>query len=279
VVTTLAAPSSTRNPDTASRAAVRLGAVSYLNVEPIIHGLDRDPAFSLLREVPSRVAERLHAGEIDLGTIPSIEYAFGDYAIVPGIAIGSRGPVRSVNLYHERPLTELRRVALDTSSRTSVALLKVLLRERLGRDPEYLEMGPSLDAMLGAADGALIIGDPALYLEGSVEHLDLGEAWQRTTGLPFVYAFWAGPRGVIDAAGIAALQGALASGRKAVREIAQAYAGHGARHARTNETYLTEHIHFDLGAAEEAGLREFYRRAFALGLIPRIPELRFHGHS
>jgi chorismate dehydratase len=257
---------------------VRLGAVSYLNVEPIIHGLDRDPRFSLLREVPSRVAERLHAGEIDLGTIPSVEYAFGDYAIVPGIAIGSRGPVRSVNLYHEGPIADLKRVALDTSSRTSVALLKVLLRERLGRDPEYVEMAPSLDAMLGTADAALMIGDPALYLEGSVQHLDLGEAWQQSTGLPFVYAFWAGPLGVIDDPGIAALQAALASGRKAVADIARSYSGDGATHARMNETYLTEHIQFDLGAAEQAGLREFYRRAFALGLVPRIPELRFHGH-
>ena len=277
-MTTLAAPGAARAQGVGARAAVRLGAVSYLNVEPIIHGLDQDPGFTLSREVPSRVAERLHAGEIDLGTIPSIEYAFGDYAIVPGIAIGSRGPVRSVNLYHEGPVEDLKRVALDTSSRTSVALLKILLRERLGRDPEYLEMAPSLDAMLGVADGALMIGDPALYLEGSVEHKDLGLEWHRLTGLPFVYAFWAGPRGVIDGAGIAALQGALAAGRKAVREIARGYAGHGAGRARTNETYLTEHIQFDLGAAEQAGLRELYRRAFALGLIPRVPELRFHGH-
>ncbi len=278
MVTTLSAPGKAGTPGGASAAALRLGAVSYLNVEPIIHGLDRDSRFSLLREVPSRVAERLHAGEIDLGTIPSIEYAFGDYAIVPGIAIGSRGPVRSVNLYHTVPVDKLKRVALDTSSRTSVALLKVLLRERLGRDPEYVEMAPSLDNMLGAADGALLIGDPALYLEGSVAHLDLGLAWQQATGLPFVYAFWAGPLGVIDEPGIAALQAALEAGRKAVREIAESYAAHGGGKARTNEAYLTEHIQFDLGGAEQAGLREFYARAFALGLIPRVPELRFHGH-
>jgi chorismate dehydratase len=278
MVTTFAAPEKARAREGAA-GTVRLGAVSYLNVEPIIHGLDHDQRFSLLREVPSRVAERLHAGEIDLGTIPSIEYAFGDYAIVPGIAIGSRGPVRSVNLYHERPLHELRRIALDTSSRTSVALLKILMRERLGRDPEYVEMAPSLDAMLGAADGALMIGDPALYLERSVAHLDIGQAWQQATGLPFVYAFWAGPLGVIDVAGIAALQAALESGRRAVRQIAEGYAAHGPRRAGTNVTYLTEHIQFDLGEAEQSGLREFYRRAFALGLIPRVPELRFHGQS
>src|SRR5215813_11416766 len=124
---------------------LRLGVVSYLNVAPIVHGLHDDPRFHLLSEVPSQVAERLHAGEIDLGTIPSIEYAFGDYAIVPGIAIASRGPVRSVCLYYDGPLSAVRRVALDTSSRTSVALVKILMAEGLGLDPEYVPMGPSLD--------------------------------------------------------------------------------------------------------------------------------------
>lgn len=258
-------------------AVLRLGAVSYLNVEPIIHGLGDDPRFRLLREVPSKVAERLHAGEIDLGTIPSIEYAFGDYAIVPGIAIGSRGPVGSVNLYHQTPIESIERVALDTSSRTSVALLKVLLRERLGRDPVYLERAPRLPEMLAEADAALLIGDPALYLETATPRLDLGAEWHRLTGLPFVYAFWAGRPGVVDGPGVAALQEALARGRAAVREISAGYAAGGDGQAARNESYLTAQIQFDLGPDEQAGLREFYARAAAQGLIPRVPELRFHG--
>jgi len=96
---------------------LRLGVVSYLNAVPLVHGLEADPRFVLVRDVPSRVAERLHAGEIDLGMIPSVEYAAGDYAIVPGIAIASRGPVRSVMLLHRGPLAHIRRVAVDTSSR------------------------------------------------------------------------------------------------------------------------------------------------------------------
>jgi chorismate dehydratase len=259
-----------------STRVLRLGAVSYLNVEPIIHGLDRDPRFKLIREVPSRVAWRLHAGEIDLGTIPSIEYAFGDYAIVPGIAIGSRGSVGSVSLYHQVPLPSIQKVALDTSSRTSVALLKVLLRERLGRDPDYVEMDPSLEGMLNKADAALLIGDPALYLETTVPRLDLGEEWHRATGLPFVYAFWAGRPGVVDVGGVRALQEALAGGRGAVREIASAYADRVAGEEGLNERYLTARIQFDLGEAEQAGLTEFYRRCHAQGLIPRVPALRFH---
>ena len=174
----------------------------------------------LERDVPSAVARRLHAGELDLGMIPSVEYAFGRYDIVPGVAIGSRGPVRSVSLYLSRPLEEVRRVALDTSSRTSVALVKVLLRERLGRDPEYVPMAPVLVDMLAAADAALIIGDAALDQESPIRRLDVGEEWTRLTGLPFVYAFWAGPPGVVTPAGVARLRSALREGLASLPEIA-----------------------------------------------------------
>jgi chorismate dehydratase len=259
-------------------APLRLGVVSYLNVAPIIHGLRDDPRFTIVPDLPSDVARKLHAGEIDLGTIPSIEYAAGEYAIVPGVAIGSRGAVRSVNLFHSGPLEAVRRVALDTSSRTSVALLKILLRERLPREPEYVPMPPSLPRMLAAADAALLIGDPALYLQTDVPRLDLGQAWQETTGLPFVYAFWAGPLGVVTAEHVAALQASLRAGLAAIPSIAATYNGYGAGRGAESESYLRSNIVFTLGEAELAGLREFFRRAHANALIPRQPELRFHGH-
>jgi chorismate dehydratase len=257
---------------------LRLGVVSYLNAEPLVYGLDGDPGFELLRDVPSRVAERLHAGEVHLGMIPSIEYPRGDYAVVPGIAITSRGPVRSVRLLLQRPIEHVRRVALDRSSRTSQALLKVLLRERLGRDPEYVQMPPEPAAMLASADAALLIGDPALYLDLPGEPIDLGEEWTRITGLPFVYAFWAGPVGAIDAAGVRRLQAALHQGLLGLGRIAAVYNGLGAGHAARSEAYLRTNIVYRLEDDELRGLREFYRRACALGLIPRQPELRFHGH-
>jgi chorismate dehydratase len=259
-------------------APLRLGVVSYLNAEPLVFGLEQDPAFQLLRDVPARVAERLHAGEIDLGMIPSIEYARGDYAVVPGVAIASRGPVRSVRLLLRRPLEQVRRVALDRSSRASQALLKVLLRERLGRAPEYVEMPPDPATMLASADAALLIGDPALYLDLPGEALDLGQEWTRVTSLPFVYAFWAGRPGVADAAAVARLQQAVRQGQAGVARIAAAYNGLGAGQAARSEDYLRTNIVYRLGAEELAGLSEFYRRAFQLGLIPRQPELRFHGH-
>ena len=265
------------SPVTPGGVPLRLGVVSYLNAAPTVHGLDADPRFRLIRDVPSRVADLLHAGEVDLGLIPSIEYAAGDYAIVPGVAIGSRGPVRSVNLYHRVPLRDVRRVALDISSRTSVALTRVLLHETLGRDPLYVPSAPSMPSMLAEADAALVIGDHALYFDGPVDRLDLGQEWLSRTGLPFVFAFWAGPLGVVTPAGVRRLQAALAEGLGALPAIASSYNGFGAGRAAVNEAYLRANIVFALGAPEAEGLREFYRRAHALGLIPRVPELRFHG--
>jgi chorismate dehydratase len=258
---------------------VRLGAVSYLNAAPLVHGLAGDPAFALSADLPSRVADQLHAGAIDVGMIPAIEYARGDYAIVPGIAIGSRGPVRSVSLYLRGKLDQIRRVALDTSSRTSVALVRILLRERLGRDPEYVDGPPDLQGMLSEADAALVIGDPALYASTDAERMDLGEGWQMLTGLPFVFAFWAGRPGAITAAHVARLQAALRAGLADLPRIAVSYNGHGADRRELNESYLRSNIAYALGPEELAGLSEFYRRAHRQGIIPTIPELRFHGGS
>src|SRR5947207_2847003 len=174
----------------------RFGVVPYLNVAPIIEGLRGDPSVELVRDVPSRLLDRLRRGEIDAGIVPSIDYASApELLAVPGIAIAARGPVRSVRLLHGVPLDDVRTVALDESSHTSVALLRVLLRERLGRDPEYLTRPPELDAMLEEADAALLIGDAALFAGEDQPSLDLGAEWLARTGLPFVFAFWAAPAG------------------------------------------------------------------------------------
>ena len=258
---------------------LRIGAVSYLNAEPTVHGLEREAGFRVERDVPARVAERLHAGEVDLALVPSIEYAFGGYAIVPGVAIASRGPVRSVCLFHREPLERVRRVAVDASSRSSASLVRVLLHARLGRAPEYVPMAPSLERMLAAADAALLIGDPALDAVSDLPRLDLGEEWTRLTGLPFVYAFWAGPLGVVSPAGVARLQQALAAGRRALGEIARRQAGGDPARSARYESYLRENIVYELGEREQEGLKEFFRRAHALSLVPAVPELRFHGQA
>jgi chorismate dehydratase len=254
--------------------------VPYLNVEPIVYGLRGQSDVHLVRDVPAGLLARLEAGEIDAGTIPSIDYAVAatrsePLEIVPGIAIGARGAVRSVKLVHRVPVEEIRRVALDSSSHTSIALLRVLLRERLGRDPEYVTRAPDLSAMLEDADAALLIGDPALFSTDTRPYLDLGAEWTELTGRPFVFAFWLARKGALDAADVARLQASLSAGLAAIPEIALAY---NEQHARC-ESYLQEAVVFTLGEDEKGGLSEFYRRAHAQGLIERIPELRFHGDS
>ncbi len=257
---------------------LRLGAVSYLNVEPLIYGLDRDSRFDVESDVPSKIADRLRAGEIDLGMIPSIEYAGGEYAIVPGVGIASEGEVRSVLLFHRGPLEDIERVAVDTSSRTSVALLRVLLAERLGREPEFLPHAPDLGAMLEAADAALLIGDAALYAETELTPLDLGAAWTEATGLPFVWAFWAGRPGLLEARDVARLERALEAGLDAIPRIASSYNGAGRKQEALNETYLRSHIVFRIGEREQAGLAEFFRRAHLKGLLESVPKVRFYEH-
>ncbi len=146
---------------------VRLGAVGYLNARPLVYGLEEHPGFDLRYDVPSECARLLHAREVDVGLIPSIEYLRGPqpYVLVPGPAVTSRGPVASVAIYTRREPGDIRSIAMDTSSRTSIALATVILRRRFGVAPEPAPMAPDLDAMLGRADAAMIIGDTALFLD------------------------------------------------------------------------------------------------------------------
>src|SRR5256885_1558632 len=152
------------------RDVVQLGAVGYLNARPLVYRLDRSPHFSLRFDIPSKCADLLHSGGIDVGLIPSIEYLRGGpLAIVPGLAIASRGPVSSVMLYTTRPMKDVRSIAMDTSSRTSVALVRVLCSKLFTISPAFEPLGPKLDSMLARHDAALLIGDNALFQPSYVE--------------------------------------------------------------------------------------------------------------
>ena len=253
-------------------APIRLGAVGFLNARPLTWTLERTPGLWAVRyDVPSVCAARLHAGEVDLGLVPSIDYAQAEYRLVPGVGIGSRGAVSSVALYTRRPVDALRRIALDTSSRTSVALLRVLCRHRFGINPEFVPHRPDLAAMVRDHDAGLLIGDPAFDADPGplgVSKLDLGEEWTAMTGLPFVYAAWTGLPGVVGPAEVGALQDAQAAGVAAVDAIAAEY-GHGdaARTARA-AAYLRDNVRYGLGPEERAGLQTFLDHAADLGLVP-----------
>lgn len=261
---------------------VRLGAVGYLNARPLVYGLDRSSRVALRFDVPSQCAALLHEGAIDLGLIPSIEYLRGpaEYRIVPDLAIASNGPVASVALYTRKAIRDVRSIAMDVSSRTSVALVRVLCAKTFKIQPDVREARPDLPAMLAHADAALVIGDNALFwTHGDIQKIDLGEAWTSTTGLPFVYAFWAGRDGALTAADVRELQdardGAVARPGTIV-EIARAYCPDSAERQAVAAGYLRDNIKYHLGADERAGLELFFRYAVEAGLVPSARELRFY---
>lgn len=257
---------------------LRVSAVSYLNTRPLVHGLDAHPErFTLRFDVPSACARRLHDGEVDLGLIPAIEYLRGDYRLVPGIAIGADGPVASVALFATRPIHEVRRIALDTSSRTSVALTQILCHDLWKIRPTFHTAAPDVSAMLKSADAALVIGDNALFTDAAahgLQKIDLAEAWRTLTGRPFVFAVWAGPEGRVRPVHVAALQQARDRGCADLDAIADAYAAGDATRAATARTYLRHNLRYDLGPSALDGLRHFHARAAALELVPALREIR-----
>jgi chorismate dehydratase len=259
---------------------VRLGAVSYLNVRPLVYGLDRHADRVTLRfDVPSTCARLLSEGAIDLGMVPSITYLDrpGD-RVVAGMCIGSDGPVASVALFARRPIAEIRTIALDTSSRTSAALVKVLCARRFGISPAFIAHPPDLDAMLGQADAALLIGDQALFVDPRAHgatKLDLGAEWTAMTGLPFVWAFWSGPDSPAIPAILPLLGDAAVAGAAHAPEIAAAYCASTPERIPVAERYLKENLVFDLSARAIEGLRTYYREAVALGLAAGAPEITF----
>jgi predicted solute-binding protein len=211
--------------------------------------------------------------------IPSVEYNRGDYRIVPGVAIASYGPVASVAMFTRKRLGDVRRIALDTSSRASAGLLRVLCAERFRVDAEFVPHGPDLACMLARADAALLIGDPALYTDHAalgLEKYDLGAEWTGMTGLPFVWAFWAGRPEVASPDDCRALAAARDDGVRHVEEIALAFGGADAARAEVARRYLTEFVNFDLGPDHVAALTRYYASAARLGIVETATPPRFY---
>jgi chorismate dehydratase len=259
---------------------IRVGAVNYLNTKPLIEGLASfAPHAELHLDLPSRLADRLAADDLDVGLIPVIEYfRAGTYTVVPGVSIASRGPVLSVTLFSRVPWPKIRSVALDEGSRTSAALARVLLEKRYGTRPQavQLPMGIAADDM--TTDAVLLIGDRAMKacLPGFAHAYDLGQEWFEWTGLPFVYAVWAVRAGV-DLRGVdRALQQARDHGMANVGPIAQREAASLGLDPGFCRRYLSNILSFDLGPKELAGLTHFYSLARELGLAPEGVDLEFY---
>ncbi len=258
---------------------LRLGAVRYLNARPLVYGLTRhSDRFDIRFDVPARCAELLHEGAIDLGLVPSIEYLRGGAFVgVPGVAIGSDGPVASVAVFSSVPVDQIRSIALDASSRTSVALFSVLAARHFGIAPDMHVMPPDPERMLGACDAALLIGDIALFFDhasAGVEKTDLGSAWQAYAGLPFVFAFWFGRPGLVSDADTEALRAACKDGVAHADEVAAEHFPDSPGRAAIGARYLRDNVDFGFGDRELAGLTRFFREAAELGLVPAFREPR-----
>jgi chorismate dehydratase len=259
---------------------VRVGAVNYLNTKPLICDLEQlAPGIDLRLEVPSRLADLLAAGQLDVALIPAVEYfRAGGYSVVPGLSIASNGPVLSVTLFSRVEWPAVRRVALDVGSRTSAALTQILLRKRYGVRPEIAPLPMDAAAEDMDADAVLLIGDRAMRacLPGFRHAFDLGQEWRDWTGLPFVYAFWAVREGADLGPVAEALHEAKRRGLASVGPIAAREAPRLGLDAGFCRRYLSNIIHFDLGPREQAGLHHYYMLACELGLARRGVHLDYY---
>jgi chorismate dehydratase len=262
---------------------IRIGAVSYLNTKPLIHSLqDRlGRRGELTLALPSVLADDLRGGRLDVALIPSVEYFRGtDYQVVSNAAIACRGPVWSVRLLSRVPVPRIRRLALDEGSRTSAAMVAILLREIYGLSPETIPLTMDQAPEAVDADAILMIGDRAMHPARGVyrEIWDLGDRWCRWTELPFVFAMWVArtgggpeqsridPQDLDDLAVI--LEASRDDGLANLEWIAQ---NESASHGLTKEDlhrYFAENLHFHLGPGERLGLEAFRSKALGMGLIP-----------
>jgi len=268
----------------AAALRVRFGIVHYLNSWPLAWSFLRGRGPGWAEPVylpPARVADGLAAGELEVGLVPSAELQrIAGLSVVPGLCIASQNEVKSVLLVSKVAPEQIRRVALDESSRTSAVLVQVLLAERYDVRPEVAPFRPDLEAMLATADAALLIGDPALKVDRTGLHVvDLAAEWRALTGLPFVFAVWAvGPdvEPAVAAREVAPLLAAsLAMAEAELEELIAAAAAELRLPIDEVRTYLTRHLSYRLGAPERASLDEFFRRAHRHGLLPAPRPLRW----
>lgn len=255
-----------------SRGLIRIGAVSYLNTKPLVEHLPHlAEGVQLTFDLPSRLADSLEAGRLDIALIPSIEaFQHSEYRVLSNACIGCRGPVFSVKLFSRRPADKIRTLALDEGSRTSVALTRILLAERLGIRPELQRLPIGESTTDTKADAVLLIGDRAMHApQETFEFVwDLGDQWCRWAELPFVFAMWTARPGFEDLELAAALEAARDQG---VANLAAIAATEGPRVGLSPElcmTYFRDNLHFYLGPREQQALRLFQQHAVRLGMAP-----------
>jgi chorismate dehydratase len=273
---------------------LRISAISYLNTAPLMWDFEQGAQRDQLREqfdvtytIPSACAVSLQSGAADIGIIPVAAYAtIPGLCILPGVAIASLRRVRSILLVSKKPLDDVKTVALDTSSMTSVVLCKVLLNRWLGGDRNYVSHAPDLDGMLSTSDAALLIGDPALVIQRDrfATVIDLAEEWRKHTAKPFVFAFWVVRKLALEQRGgnvqtddgLQKLAGVFQTSRDhglspaSLEQIASEWAPRLGLSLADVSSYLTENIHYYLDQQCREGLRLFYDYAAECGALPPV---------
>jgi len=266
---------------------LRIAAISFLNTAPLMWDFEHTELgreFEIVSTVPSECAEMLRTGAADIGIVPVVAYTYiPDLRIIPNIAIAAKGSVRSILLVSKVPLEEVRTVAADTSSRTSVALARVLFRKWMGGAREFTSMPPLLNVMLECCDAALIIGDPALTVDRTrYVCYDLAEEWKRLTERPFVFAVWAVRAGALqetDLDLVKVFQQSRDHGLANVGTLAREWAPRVGISEQGVRTYLTENIDYSLDDENLAGLELFLKYAVECGVLPAMKPLEFVGEA
>ena len=267
-------PSANRHP--------RIAASSYLNTAPLIwsfiYGSQRESVQLFTDTAPARCAEMLAGNEVDAALVPVIEYQhIPGVAIIPDICVGSRSAVRSVVVASKlNNLKKVKRVALDESSRTSVALVKIIFREFLGFEPEWETSPPDLKSMLARADAALIIGDPAMKIpRNQFRVFDLATLWHDYTGFGFVFAMWMAREANTDAVRAIDFAAARDEGLAHLDDIAAEYRTRLSLSAEEINDYLTRNIAFQMDEEMKKGLELYFELAQKHRLIDEAKPLEF----
>jgi chorismate dehydratase len=270
---------------------MRIAASTYLNSAPLVYGFAHGSQRHLVKfmgdAAPSRCARMLSDGKCDIALIPVIEYQRTEgLRIIPDVAVASKERVRSVILAARCPLAEAQVVTLDSSSRTSQTLTRILFAKLYGASPQFIERTPdsSFDCenMLEGSDAALVIGDPAFRLKAvssryDLETYDLAEEWRKLTGLPFVFAVWAAREGICQSAGFQKLDFAASrrEGLQRIDEITRLYSERLRQPQAELLGYLQESVNFHLDRENLRGLQRFYEFAYECGLIENVHALQF----
>lgn len=263
-----------------SSSKIRIGAVSYLNTKPLIESLEQSSErIELSLDLPSRLATDLVNGDLDVALIPSVEtFRISGSQIVSDACIGCRGPVWSVKLISRKPFEEIRTIAMDEGSRTSIGLTQVLLRKKYGLNPILSTLPMDQQPEQNGSDAVLVIGDRAMHI-GTGEfpyQWDLGDQWCRWTELPFVFAMWVTLDEHPDPDIVQALSDARDRGIARLGEIARREASGYGLTGEACENYLRHHLHYSIGSAERKALELFQSHLLDLNLIPESRNLKFH---